>query len=142
MRVIVALLAWSLAEIAGFVVVGGWIGLVGVLALVLGTGVAGVVLLRRQGLELAGAMRGPRALQAAGKAGIVALAAVMLILPGFLTDVVGLVLLVPAVQRLVLAWIGVRAVVRHRQGAAGDIVEATAQEVATGALPPSGWTRE
>ena len=142
MRVIMGLLAWSLAEIAGFVVMGGWIGLLGVLALVLATGVAGVVVLRRQGLRLAGAVRGPEALRVAGKAGIMALAAVLLILPGFLTDVVGLALLVPMVQRKVVAWTGGRMVVGRPGEAGGEIVEATAREVEPGALPPSGWTRE
>ena len=142
MRVIMGLLAWSLAEIAGFVVMGGWIGLLGVLALVLATGVAGVVVLRRQGLRLAGAVRGPEALRVAGKAGIMALAAVLLILPGFLTDVVGLALLVPMVQRMVVARIGGRMVVSRPGEAGGEIVEATAREVEPGALPPSGWTRE
>ena len=51
MRVLTGLALWGLAEIAAFVVVGAWIGVLGVLAAVLGTGVLGVALLRRQGLQ-------------------------------------------------------------------------------------------
>ena len=141
MRVILGLLVWSVAEISAFVVVGGWIGLTGVLALVLGSGVAGVLLLRGQGLRLAAAMRGPQAMRAAGQAGLLALAAVLLILPGLLTDLAGLVLLVPQVRRWIAGRIGVRV------AGAADIVEATAVdvgavEVERDALrPPSGWTK-
>lgn len=143
MRVILGLLIWSMAEISAFVVVGGWIGLVGVLALVLGTGVAGVMLLRRQGVRLSGAMRGQAALREAGEAGLVALGAVLLILPGILTDLAGLALMLPPVRRLITVWIGARVVVRRQDyGAAQDVVEATAVEVKRdGPHEPSGWTK-
>jgi UPF0716 protein FxsA len=142
MRVIGGLLVWTVAEISAFVVVGGWIGLFGVLALVLGTGVAGVMVLRRQGVRLAGAMQRPQAMRAAGEAGLVAFGAVLLILPGLLTDLFGLALMVPVVRRWVMAQIAVRTVVTRSYDAAADVVEATAVEVETGALrPPSGWTK-
>ena len=144
MRVVVGLLIWSVAEISAFVVVGGWIGLAGVLAVVLGTGVAGVMVLRRQGVALAGAIRGPGGMGAAGQAGLLALSAVLLILPGLLSDVVGLVLLLPPVRALIAARIGARVVVSGTRGpgAAEDIVEATAVEVEPKRLgEPSGWTK-
>ena len=72
MRVILGLLVWTMAEISAFVVVGGWIGLLGVLAIVLGTGLAGVLLLRGLGVRMAGVARGPEAIRAAGRAGLVA----------------------------------------------------------------------
>ena len=85
MRVILGLLIWSLAEISALVVMGRWIGLLAVLAIVLGSGVAGVMLLRRQGVRLAAAMRGRGGLQGMGEAGLVAFGAVLLIMPGLLT---------------------------------------------------------
>ncbi len=142
MRVIGGLLVWTVAEISAFVVVGGWIGLFGVLALVLGTGVAGVMVLRWQGVRLAGAMQRPQAMRAAGEAGLVVFGAVLLILPGLLTDLLGLALMVPGVRRWVVARIAARTVVTRIYDAATDVVEATAVEVEPGALrPPSGWTK-
>lgn len=98
-------LAYPLIEISLFVVIGGWIGLWPTLAVVLGTGVLGVSVLRGLGLkagrDLRMRVRDPGVLLAQGAMSMVA--AVLLILPGFLTDGLGLVLLVPWVQRLVLA---------------------------------------
>ena len=146
MRVVLGLLIWSVAEISAFVVVGGWIGLLGVLALVLGTGVAGVMVLRRQGVALAGALRGSGGLQAGGlgQAGLLVLGAVLLVMPGLLTDVVGLALMVAPVRAIVAARIGVRAGVGRARGyrASEDIVEATAVDLEPARLrEPSGWTK-
>ncbi len=140
MRVLFGLLIWSLAEISALVVVGGWIGLAGVLVLVLGTGVAGVMVLRRQGVRLSGAMRGQAGLREAGEAGLVALGAVLLILPGILTDLAGLVLMLPPVRQLVMGLIGARVVVqRQSPDAAQDVIEAKAIDVTP--KGPSGWTK-
>ena len=57
---------------------------------------------------MAGAMRRPEAMRAAGEAGLVAFGGMLLILPGLLTDVAGLALMVPWVRRLVMARIGAR----------------------------------
>jgi UPF0716 protein FxsA len=141
MRVVLGLLIWSLAEISAFVVVGGWIGLAWVLMLVLGSGVAGVLILRRQGATLARLRGGRDGLAAAGAAGLLGLAAVLLILPGLITDVAGLLLLVPWVRRWVTARIGRRMVVVGPSGM-GEVVEARAVEVAANeGREPSGWTR-
>ena len=144
MRVILGLLVWSLAEISAYVVVGGWIGLLGVLALVLGSGVAGVMVLRRQGVALAGAIQTPGGMRAAGQAGLLVFGALLLILPGLLTDLAGLALMLPPVRVFVAGRIGARVVVAGTQGrsAAEDIVEATAVEVEPARLrEPSGWTK-
>lgn len=144
MRVILGLLIWSMGEISAYVVVGGWIGLSGVLAVVLGTGVAGVIVLRRQGVALAGAMQAPGGMSAAGQAGLLALGAVFLIWPSLLTDVAGLALMLPPVRAVVAARIATRVVVAgaRRRSAAEDIVEATAVEVEPARLhEPSGWTK-
>ena len=152
MRVILGLLIWSLAEISALVVVGRWIGLLAVLAIVLGSGVAGVMLLRRQGLRLAGAMRGRGGLQGMGEAGLLAFGAVLLIMPGLLTDLAGLALMVPQVRRWLARRIGGRVVMAASHDAANDVVEAVAVEVVAGEVapdapgaikagPPSGWTK-
>jgi len=137
-RVLLGLLLWGMAEIAAFVVVGAWIGVLGVLALVLGSGVLGVTLLRRQGLQAVGQMRGGVVMlrpEGLGAAGFTVLGGVLLVLPGLLTDLVGLVLLIPFVQR----WVLLRLVGRFQPGH-DDVIDATAVEVEAPRLP-SGWTK-
>lgn len=143
MRVVIGLLIWSLAEISAFVIVGGWIGLAGVLTLVLGSGVAGVLILRSSGGAVRGMRGGREAMAAAGQAGLLALAGLLLILPGLLTDVAGVVLLVPAVRAWIVKAIGARVVVSGGAQGPGEVVEAVAVEVEReeGRREPSGWTK-
>lgn len=94
-------------EIAGFVVVGRQIGALATVGLVLLSAMAGLLLLRHQGLGVMGRVR---AELAAGRdpsrqlahGVMVLLAAFLLIVPGFLTDIVGLLLFIPPVRDL--AW--------------------------------------
>lgn len=104
MPVVVLILVWPLIEIGLFVIVGGWIGLLATLGVVIGTGVAGVTLLRKLGLGTAKQLRGEMGwirdpFSAASDGVLRALAAFFLILPGFFTDFLGLLLLVPALRR-------------------------------------------
>lgn len=100
-------LALPLAEIATFVFVGREVGIWTTLLLVLLSGVVGAVLLRIQGL---GVLR--RISETTGRGvdpgrelvhGVmIVLAAFLLIIPGFITDVLGLLLFIPAVREA--AW--------------------------------------
>jgi len=143
MRVVIGLLLWSLAEISAFVIVGGWIGLAGVLALVLGSGVLGVMILRSSGGAVRGMRGGREAMAAAGQAGLLAMAGMLLILPGLLTDVAGGVLLLPQVRAWIVKKIGARVVMDDGMTRSGDVVEAVAVEVVRedGVREPSGWTK-
>lgn len=97
------LLILPLLEIAGFVIVGSKIGVLATLGLVLAAAVLGIALLRSQGR---GALSRAQAELRAGRdpsphlvgAAATVVAAVLLIVPGFLTDILGLLLLVPAVR--------------------------------------------
>lgn len=97
------LLVLPLLEIAGFVVVGSQIGVLATLGLVLASGVLGAALLRSQSR---GALARAQTELRAGRdpsphlagAAATAVAGILLIVPGFLTDIVGLLLLVPAVR--------------------------------------------
>ena len=80
-----AFLVLPLVEIALFVVVGGWIGLWSTLAVVIGSGILGVTLLRRMGAPSLGVVRGDLLSPLAERA-LLAVAAMLLILPGFLAD--------------------------------------------------------
>ena len=107
MWVLAPILAVPLIEIALFVTVGAWLGLWVTLAIVLGTAVLGVRVLRQQGL---GAMQayqrdGQTAdpLSPLAHGALKAVAGLLLILPGFLTDTVGLLLLIPQVRNLAIS---------------------------------------
>lgn len=101
------LLALPFLEIAGFVIVGREIGVFSTLALVVASGVLGAMLLRFQGFGVMNRIR--RELDAGGDPGrelahgaMMLLAGVLLLVPGFVTDIIGLALLLPPVRDL--AW--------------------------------------
>jgi UPF0716 protein FxsA len=101
------LLALPLLEIATFVIVGSQIGVLATIGLVLASFVLGMVLLRTQGV---GALAKAQAELQAGRnpgahivnAVMTVVAAILLLVPGFLTDMAGLLLLVPTFRHL--AW--------------------------------------
>ncbi len=155
MRLYGLFLVWTLAEIAAFVVVGGWIGVWGVLALVLGTAVGGALLIRGQGMAALQAMPRGRvamvqSLEPLAHGGMIALAGVLLILPGLIGDALGLLLLIPPVRSGLLRLLSrmlpqgdPRAAWRAEAGG-GDVLDGEYTEIRTDQdriHPPSGWTR-
>lgn len=164
--------ALPLIEITLFITVGGAIGLWPTLAIVVGTALLGSWLLRRQGARaLADVQRAfhefgdPTVPLAHGA--LVLVAGVLLISPGFFTDTLGLLLLLPPMRDLLLRATGRRMMTRvsvgftvapgeaapHRYGRGvvidGDYVEAPdpgprrpeAGPGRGGPRHPSGWTR-
>ena len=110
MWIVLGILALPLVEIGLFVTLGAQLGLWLTLAWVLLTGVAGVLLLK--GLALSG-QRGLRdglqeglhdPLSPLAHKALMGVAAVLLILPGFFTDALGLLLLLPPVR----SWLGAK----------------------------------
>lgn len=108
MWIVLGILALPLVEIGLFVTLGAKLGLWLTLAWVILTGVAGVMLLK--GLALAG-QRGLREglqeglhdpLSPLAHKALMGVAAVLLILPGFFTDALGLILLLPPVRALII----------------------------------------
>jgi UPF0716 protein FxsA len=157
MWLMLAVLALPLIEIALFVVVGGSIGLWATLAWVVLSAVLGVLILKR--VARMGAISFDRDVKAlrdpmspiAGRA-LTILAAGLLILPGFFTDTLGLLLLLPPVQALLVRVFSRRlrqTATVHQSSITidGDWVEvdsAPNDDRASGpdaAQPPSGWTR-
>ena len=103
-----AVLALPFVEIAGFVVIGGRIGVLATLAWVVLTAMLGLALIRRQGLDALGRARaalrrGESPTAELADAALVSLAGVLLLLPGFVTDAFGLVLALPPVRRRIVA---------------------------------------
>src|SRR5579859_707737 len=78
------ILAVPLIEIAGFVLIGPYLGVGGTLAEIILTGMLGMAIIRRQGFET--------------------LVRLLLVVPGFFTDAIGLLLLIPPVRALAVAW--------------------------------------
>jgi len=159
MGLIAALFAVPLVEIVLFVTVGSWLGVGPTLLIVLGTGVAGVAILRHQGTQ---AMRGLRSatqqlrdpIGPMADSAVVAFGAVLLILPGFLTDTLGLLLMIPPLRRMLIAALARRVVVQgmpfgtpsRRSGSDvidGEFFEVTPDlpEIEPRTRPPSGWTQ-
>ncbi|WP_028004074.1 FxsA family protein [Sinorhizobium meliloti] len=104
------ILGLPLAEIAGFVAVGREIGVAMTLLLVFASAVAGIMLLRIQGFGVL------RRVQEAARTGndpgldvlggvLIFIAAILLIVPGFISDLVGLLIFLPPVRRAIAAFL-------------------------------------
>ena len=106
---------WALAEIAAFAVVAHWAGFGLTVLAVLATSAVGASLLGRSGARALGELRrGPRGTRgrALGDAGLGVVGGLLLLVPGFLGDLVGLACLVPGVRALPRA-VGTRLLVRR-----------------------------
>lgn len=107
----IVLLAWPAAEIAMFIKVSQWIGLLGAVLGIVLSGMAGLALLRRQGLSTA---TRARSMMSEGRMPVVEMfdtaclgvAAMLLILPGYLTDILAIALLLPPVRLGLRLWLG------------------------------------
>jgi UPF0716 protein FxsA len=129
------LLAWlffavfivvPLLEIFAFIQVGSAIGALPTLALIVLTAVVGAFLVRWQGLKVVMDARQSLArdelpLAAAVHGGLLLLAGLLLVTPGFVTDAAGFLLLVPGLRALVAIriwnWLHVRTKTRNRSAA-------------------------
>lgn len=157
MWVFALFLAVPLIEIALFVTVGGWLTLWPTLAIVLLTGVLGAWLVRWQGMgvlrDLQRAqdeMRDPVSPLAHGA--LILLGGFLLILPGFFTDSLGLLLMIPQLRRVLIRY-AVSRIRFERFAAAGfarqrapadDWVDAEFEEIVPDRDKlggPSKWTR-
>jgi UPF0716 protein FxsA len=101
---------WLLAELAVYVLLASWIGIGWTILATLATSALGGALLAKQGTRALAelrdrARRREPAGRALGNAGLAALGGLLMILPGFVGDLVGLLCLLPgtrALPRLVL----------------------------------------
>jgi UPF0716 protein FxsA len=98
------------SEIYILITIGGQIGILPSIALVILTGIVGASLARSQGLQTLGRIQdsfqqglvpGEELLNAL----LIAIAGVVLLTPGFLTDAAGLFLLIPATRTLCRDWL-------------------------------------
>ena len=113
MWLLLAFVVVPLVEIALFIQVGGLIGLWPTLAIVLLTAFAGSWLVRSQGRAALERLRGSiRSLRDPSEplahGAMILLAGALLLTPGFFTDAMGLLLLIPGVRRALLREAGRR----------------------------------
>lgn len=103
------LMLLPLAEIAVLVQFGQWAGVWITIAVVIGTAILGSAILSRQGINMMlrtqeAVMRGEPPVGAMLDGGMMVMAGTLLILPGLISDALGLLLLIPPVRHAVAAW--------------------------------------
>jgi UPF0716 protein FxsA len=139
----IGLLVTVVAEIVVFVLVAQWIGVALTILLVLASSLVGAWLLRNSGLRawrglreagLAGRPPGPEVSQ--GLLGL--LSGLLLVVPGFLTDLVGLALLAPPLRRLAGRGAQRAAERRMSSAAAGTVFGPRRVRVRPGGAPTDG----
>jgi len=122
--ILLAFASLPIIEIAIFIEIGEEIGLVSTLAATVLTALVGTFLVRAQGLATLRKLQeslnqGEMPLRPAFDGACQLFAGALLLTPGFLTDGVGLLLFVPLVRTLLMAWVisrgGDRIVVNHTQ---------------------------
>ncbi|MTH33336.1 FxsA family protein [Paracoccus limosus] len=147
MRLLLPFVILPILEIALFIQVGGLIGVLPTIALVIGSSLLGVAVMRRQGMVAA--MDVQRAMQEfrdparpMAHGALVMIAGLLLVVPGLFTSALGLLLLVPALRELLLGWLG------RKAGAAGMRYDyRSTASVDFGDVPPrqrrgAGWQDE
>ena len=130
------LLGWAVAEVLALFIVVKMLGLGGAVLLTIGSSLLGVVLLRRLGLGAAQGLRGAMAGGASPQGALLdgmlaALGALLLILPGFVSDLAGLALASSSVRQTIATRFGPGgAPPQRRPGTAPDVID----------LAPGEWT--
>jgi UPF0716 protein FxsA len=158
MWLLLVFFAIPMIEIALFIKVGGMIGLWPTMAIVLLTAILGSWLVRMQGAMALADLRGslqelrdPTLPIAHGA--MILLAGALLITPGFFTDTVGILLLIPAVRAAVLRYLSSRIRVQRfefgtpprREAHRPDVIDGDFVDLDDPPVPPrkgpSGWTQ-
>jgi UPF0716 protein FxsA len=158
---IVAFLSVPVIEIALFILVGGWIGVLRTLLLVVLAVIVGVLLIRQQGQSAMaslrqGVLQDTDPSEAIVRGAMAVLAGMLFIIPGFLTDAVAIALLIPMVQKAAFAALRRRARMQglvmsttingtSRPVTPQDrVIDAEFEEISPPKRPthnPSGWTQ-
>lgn len=118
--VLFGLIAWPILEIYIFVQVGEWLGWINTVLLFLGAGVAGLWLMRTEGISLlmrarAQMQNGVVPVDQAFDALCLVAGGVLLLLPGFLTDIAALILFLPPTRLALKRMLARHAIVHSTQ---------------------------
>jgi len=154
MWVFLVLVVVPIVEIGLFVQLGGFIGLWPTLAIVVATALLGSFLLRKQGLSTLEELRrtaetGQNPAGPLAHGALILVAGLLLLTPGFFTDGIGFLLMVPPVRSVLIRWVAARAQMKMYASAANsqqapDIIDAEFEvmEDETPRTPgDSGWTK-
>jgi UPF0716 protein FxsA len=128
--IVAGVISLPVMEIMTWIKVAEWIGAGPAILLSIASFLAGMAILRHQGLALLLDARarmelGELPLQAAFDGLCLTLAGVLLVIPGFLTDILALLLLLPPVRAGLRLWVGAKLVVVRQQQAgasAGPVI--------------------
>ena len=138
-------------EIGLFIQLGGFLGLWPTLAIVVATALIGSMLLRTQGLstleelkrtaETGQSPAGPMA-----NGALILVAGLLLLTPGFFTDSVGFLLMIPPVRTVLIKWIAARAQMKIYASAANsqqppDVIDGEFEIIDDDEPGDSGWTK-
>ena len=133
MRLFLLLVAVPIIEIALFIEVGGWLGTWPTIGIVVLTAFLGSMMLRQQGLKALGDIQGrlmagddPGQMLADGA--MILVSGVLLLTPGFFTDAIGFLLLIPGVRSAIFRWLKAN-------------VKMNVHTAAQHHRPPQGWDR-
>lgn len=133
------LLCLVIGEIYLFIQIGGQIGALTTILLIFATALLGLALMRQQGLTAftqahADLVRGVPPFVALGHGVLILFAGLLLLVPGFLTDIIGFLLLLPPIRQFIAEFIigGIipidifseLAKNRPKTGENGDIIDA------------------
>ncbi|WP_374642969.1 FxsA family protein [Tabrizicola sp.] len=150
MWVLLAILAVPLIEIGLFVTLGGAIGLWATLAWALVSAALGLVVLK--GIATTGSVTLGRDMQELADPlspiahrVMVVMAGGLLLLPGFFTDALGILVLIPPLRTLVIRLVG-RRLAKRGMVVQSTVIEGEWHEVplpgqGNSSAPPSQWTR-
>lgn len=112
---LLAVLTLPVMELVAFIAVAQAIGFLWALTLIVGGSLAGAMVLRHAGGNHIARMRvalgdgGFSALQADGAGAATLFAGILLVIPGFITDLLGLLLLIAPLRRALAALLGLQA---------------------------------
>ena len=158
MPLFLAFLLIPLIEIGLFIQIGGWIGLWPTLLIVVLTAILGTYLVRDQGRRALGDLqRSFSTLSDPSEplvhGAMILVAGALPLTPGFFTDGVGFLLLIPAFRSAAFRWLRARIKVQSFSMGAGPapqqrpdetVIDADYEEIDPSERPnrgPSGWTR-
>jgi len=151
MWLFLSLVGVPIIEIGLFIQLGGFLGLWPTLAIVVATALLGSALLRSQGLsaleelkrtaETGQSPAGPLA-----NGALILVAGLLLLTPGFFTDSLGFLLMIPPVRTLLIKWIATRAQMKIYASAANsqqppDVIDGEFEIIDEGEAGDSGWTK-
>lgn len=109
--ILAALIGIPVIEITVFVEVGGEIGALNTIILTVLTAIAGMALLRHQGISVlmqaqATLNKGESPVKEILNGILLAIAGLFLLIPGFITDGIGFLLFLPPLRSLLASWLG------------------------------------